>query len=119
MTDTTTAAPAPQHTDAEEAMLQQLYADLKPEAQIAYLNYFLARTPADLQQDMADLIKADMAPPEEVPPGARSAPPSLSEVGQLAALRFAAEGAATKFDEVRSEFAASPDTVQPQPAPPA
>lgn len=49
------------HSEAEEAMLEALYADLKPEANLMYVNYFLARTPAHLQEDMKALVEAGLA----------------------------------------------------------
>jgi hypothetical protein len=61
-------APEPLHTEAEEEMLEALYAELKPEAIKAYLNYFLSRTPPALQHDMHDLIKDDISVPPEPPP---------------------------------------------------
>ena len=64
MTDTVVT---PQHSDAEEEMLQQLYAELKPQAAADYLNYFLARTPPHLQEDMANIVKDDLATPPTPP----------------------------------------------------
>jgi hypothetical protein len=58
----------PKHSDAEEQELQKLYAELKPQAQAEYINYFLSRTPAHLQQDMLDIIKEDFKTPPVVPP---------------------------------------------------
>ena len=70
---------APLHTEAEEQYLNELYAQLKPEAVVEYLKYFLARTPAHLQEDMRDLISADVATPPEPPP-----PEGASEAAQAA-----------------------------------
>jgi hypothetical protein len=64
----------PKHSDAEEQELQKLYADLKPQAMNEYVNYFLSRTPAHLQQDMADIIKEDLATPPVAPSQAASQP---------------------------------------------
>lgn len=58
---------AARHTAAEEEYLEGLYAELKPLAVDAYIAYFLARTPAHLQDDMKDLVKADLAIPPEQP----------------------------------------------------
>jgi hypothetical protein len=63
----TDPAATPQHSDAEEAMLQQLYVDLKPQAMTEYVNYFLVRTPPHLQGDMTDIIKSDLATPPTPP----------------------------------------------------
>lgn len=63
-------APEQQHTAAEEEFLDNLYAQLKPMAVDAYVSYFLARTPAHLQNDMKDLLKADLETPPSVPPEA-------------------------------------------------
>ena len=57
-------AAKPQITEAETQMLQDLYTQLKPEAQSGYVHYFLARTPAQFQQEMKDIVEADLpAPP--------------------------------------------------------
>jgi hypothetical protein len=100
-------------TDEQKAAADIEFAKLEPEAELAKYQYMSARVPAEYQ----DYLVEKYPPPEVTPQGARSAPPSVSEMGQLAALRFTAEGAATKFDEVRSEFESTSDMVQPQPAP--
>jgi hypothetical protein len=80
------------HSEAEEAMLEALYADLKPEANLMYVNYFLARTPAHLQEDMKDLVEAGLVdePPVMVRDGVFAAaepkeppPPPLDQQGEL------------------------------------
>lgn len=58
---------ATQHTAAEEEFLNNLYVTLKPEAVYTYLQYFLLRTPSHLQDDMKDLITADLAIPPTPP----------------------------------------------------
>ena len=58
------------HTEAEEEQLQATYAELKPQAALMYLNYFLARTPAHLQEDMKAIVEADLATPPVAPPEA-------------------------------------------------
>jgi hypothetical protein len=58
---------AAQHSAAEEEYLQNLYTELKPEAAAMYLNFFLARTPADLQEDMKAIVEADLATPPTPP----------------------------------------------------
>jgi hypothetical protein len=45
------------HSEAEEAELRAFYETLLPAANIEYVNYFLARTPAHWQEDMIDLIQ--------------------------------------------------------------
>ena len=57
------------HTEAEELYLEDLYTDLQPEADMAYVQYFLARTPAHLQEDMKDLVRANMPNPPDEPTG--------------------------------------------------
>ena len=64
-----------QHSEAEEEFLNNLYAQLKPEAVGVYVQYFLARTPGHLQMDMKDLLKADLETPPSVPPEALATSP--------------------------------------------
>ena len=42
----------PELTEAEQESLDTLYETLKPEANVAYVNYFLAHTPAQFQEAM-------------------------------------------------------------------
>jgi hypothetical protein len=62
--------PTQQHSEGDEEWLDNLYEELKPEAVLVYINYFLARTPAHLQQDMRDMLEADVATPPTPPPEA-------------------------------------------------
>ena len=52
------------HSEAEAAYLDTLYAELRPEAELAYVTFFLARTPAHLQEDMKELVLAGLTSEE-------------------------------------------------------
>jgi len=92
------------HTEAEEAELRAHYEMLLPEATTAYVNWFLARTPAKWQEDMKDLIQEGLT--EEIPAMIRNnlgAPPSQI-VDVEAAAQAAAKSVGTEAaDQVREK----------------
>jgi len=55
------------HSEAEEAYLESLYAELEPEARLAYASFFLSRTPAHLQEDMKALVVEKFPNPPDAP----------------------------------------------------
>lgn len=71
------------HTEAEEEYLEDLHRQLKPEAQLAYVNFYLARTPAHLQEDMKELIQGDLTPPP--PPESPAEEMAQEQVAQAVA----------------------------------
>ena len=108
MTDTTTTAPAAAETPEEKA--QALYETLKPLA-IAYAREFVMRqTPADLQDEMTDVIAADFPPPTP-DPSKLPEYPGENTIRQLAAMRAVSAGAESKIAEVEAEFQPKPEAA--------
>jgi hypothetical protein len=44
----------------EQERAQELYGQLKPEAQIVYIDHILSRTPVDLQDEMREIVTNDL-----------------------------------------------------------
>ena len=90
------------HTEAEEAELRSHYESLLPQANIEYVNYFLARTPAHMQEDMKDLIQEGLvAEAQTMVKNNFGAPPSqVVDVDAVAQAAAKSIGTA-RADEVR------------------
>lgn len=59
---------------ADQAQLDALYIELKPQATETARNYVLSRTPAAWQEDMAAKIEADWPAPPDPPLAGRDVP---------------------------------------------
>ena len=44
----------------EQERAQELYGQLKPEAQVVYIDHILSRTPPDLQDEMREIVTSDL-----------------------------------------------------------
>ena len=52
----------------EQERAQELYAQLKPEAQVVYIDHILSRTPPDLQDEMREIVTSDLGSGGGAPP---------------------------------------------------